>query len=103
TPEEQAQGLMFRETLAPDAGMLFVHDRERRLAMWMKNTVLPLDMLFLGYDGTILSIVENTVPFSETVIAPSHPSKAVLELNAGTAARLALAPGDKVLHPLLTP
>ncbi len=103
TPEEQAQGLMFRETMAPDAGMLFYHQVERRLGMWMKNTVLPLDMLFIGYDGTILTIVENTVPFSETVIAPQHPSKAVLELNAGTAARLSLAPGDKVMHPLLVP
>jgi uncharacterized membrane protein (UPF0127 family) len=103
TPEERAQGLMFRESLAEDAGMLFVYESERQVTMWMKNTLIPLDMLFLGRDGTVLSLAERTTPLSEAVIASGVPVKAILELQGGTVARLGLKPGDQVLHPLLVP
>lgn len=103
SPQEQAQGLMFRESLAEDAGMLFVNQQERPMAMWMKNTLVPLDMLFFAADGRIVAIAEETVPLSETVISPGQPVKGVLEVPAGTSARLGIAPGDRVLHPLLVP
>jgi len=103
TPLERSQGLMFRESLEADAGMLFVYEAERPITMWMKNTLIPLDMLFLGRDGTVLSLAEQAVPLSEAVIASGLPAKAVLELPGGTVARLGLAPGDQVLHPLLVP
>ena len=103
TPLERSQGLMFRETLEADAGMLFVYEAERPVTMWMKNTLIPLDMLFLARDGTVLSLAENAVPLSEAVISSGLPAKAVLELPGGTVARLGLAPGDQVLHPLLVP
>jgi len=103
TPEERAQGLMFRESLAEDAGMLFVYESERLITMWMKNTLIPLDMLFLARDGTVLSLAERATPLSEAVIASGVPAKATLELAGGTVARLGLKPGDQVLHPLLVP
>ena len=67
--------------------------------MWMKNTLIPLDMLFIESDGRIAKIVERTVPLSLASIASERPVRAVLELNAGTAARLGIQPGDRVLHP----
>jgi uncharacterized membrane protein (UPF0127 family) len=103
TPEQRAQGLMYRESLDQDAGMLFIYDLERPVTMWMKNTLVPLDMLFLARDGEVLGLAEDTVPQSETMIPSGEPVKAVLELQAGTVARLALKPGDRVLHPLLVP
>src|SRR4051794_18854852 len=69
TPEQMAVGLMYRRSLAPDAGMLFVYPSARQVAFWMKNTLIPLDMLFIGDDGRIRRIVERTVPLSETPIA----------------------------------
>ncbi len=103
TTEQRAQGLMFRETLDDDAGMLFIYDREQPVTMWMKNTLVALDMLFIARDGTVVATARNAVPLSETVIPSGEPVKAVLELKAGTVARLGLAPGDQVLHPLLLP
>ena len=101
TPAQQAQGLMFRREMAPDAGMLFVFPDSREQTFWMKNTFLPLDMIFIKPDGTILSIAERAVPLTETPV-PSHGSaKAVLEVNGGTAARLGIKPGDKVSAPAL--
>ena len=94
---QQLQGLMLRRQMAPDAGMLFVYRREEPNAMWMKNTFLPLDMLFIGRDGVVKKIVERTVPLSEETITSGGPVVAVLELNAGTASRLGLKPGDKVI------
>lgn len=94
---QHAQGLMFRRRMAADAGMLFVYRREEPTAMWMKNTFIPLDMLFIARDGTVRRIAERTVPMSETVIPSGGPVVAVLELNAGTASRLGLKPGDKVI------
>ena len=94
---QHAQGLMFRRRMAPDAGMLFVYSREEPTAMWMKNTFIPLDMLFITRDGTVRRIEERTVPMSEAVISSGGPVVAVLELNAGTASRLGLRPGGKVV------
>lgn len=98
---QQMQGLMFRRRMAADAGMLFVYRREEPTAMWMKNTYIPLDMLFIARDGTIKRIAERTVPMSEAVISSGGPVVAVLELNAGTASRLGLKPGDRVVSTAL--
>ena len=100
-PAQRAQGLMFRTRMAADAGMLFVYPTEEPVAMWMKNTHLPLDMLFIRGDGRIVNIVEGTVPFSLETIPSGQAVKAVLELNAGTVARLDIKPGDLVVHPTL--
>ena len=99
TPAQQMQGLMFRQTMEGDAGMLFVHERVRYASMWMRNTILPLDMLFIEDTGRISHIVERTVPQSLETISSRAPVLAVLELNAGTVARLGLSIGDRVLHP----
>ena len=98
---EQAKGLMFRRNMADDHGMLFVYDMERVIGMWMKNTFLPLDMLFLESDGRIVKIARHTEPHSTDVISSQKPVLAVLELNAGTSDHLAISVGDRVLHPLL--
>jgi uncharacterized membrane protein (UPF0127 family) len=95
---QQAQGLMFRRDLAPDAGMLFLYGRPREVSMWMKNTLIPLDMLFIADDGRIVEIAERTVPGSLQTIPSGRPVAAVLELNGGTAARLGITPGDRVRH-----
>lgn len=93
---QQAQGLMYRRRLAPDAGMLFVYRRPQPVAMWMKNTLIPLDMVFIAADGRIVRIAQRTVPLSLETISSGAPVRAVLELNAGTAARLGIKPGDRV-------
>lgn len=96
--EQRARGLMFRNEMAPDAGMLFVYRRDRVLTMWMANTYLPLDMLFIGSDGRIVRIAENTIPLSRTTISSRNRARAVLELNAGTARRLGIDAGDRVVY-----
>jgi uncharacterized protein len=98
----QQRGLMHVRSLAPDAGMLFIYARPQTLSMWMKNTYVPLDMLFVRADGRVDSIVENTKPESLAVIASERPVVAVIELNAGTAARLKIRPGAQVIHPAFT-
>ena len=100
TQAEQMQGLMFRRRLAADAGMLFYHQRDLEARMWMRNTFLPLDMLFVAADGRIVHIAERTVPKSLTPISAGQPVRAVLEVNAGTVRRLAIKPGDRLIHPL---
>jgi uncharacterized membrane protein (UPF0127 family) len=100
TPEQLAQGLMFRKALAPDAGMLFNFGRPQAVAMWMKNTLLPLDMLFINGGGQVVAIVQYTVPGSLEPLGPGQDVLAVLEVNAGTAKRLGLHAGDRVEHPL---
>lgn len=100
TDERRALGLMYRTTLAADAGMLFDFKVDQPVAMWMRNTRLPLDMLFIRRDGRIANIAQRTVPFSETSIYSSGPVRGVLELNGGTAERLGLKPGDRVMHPM---
>ncbi len=98
----QARGLMFRREMPADHGMLFIYEGEKEIAMWMKNTVLSLDMLFVRADGTIVKIARNTEPFSEQIIGSGEPVAGVLELNAGTSERLSIRKGDRVLHPLLS-
>ena len=98
TSEQRAQGLMYRQQLAADAGMLFLYPAARPVSMWMKNTVIPLDMLFIGDDGRILHIAERAIPGSTATISSMQPARAVLELNGGTAARLKIQVGDRVLY-----
>ncbi len=98
TPEEQAQGLMFRQSMPDDQGMLFDLGVERPISMWMKNTYLALDMVFLTNDGKIHRIEENTEPLSERMIHGGIPVRAVLELKAGTVRRLGIKPGDRLIH-----
>lgn len=99
TPESQALGLMYRTELALDRGMLFVHDKPREVAMWMKNTYIPLDMVFLNKDGTVHRIEHKTEPHSLATISSGGPVSAVLEIAGGAATRYGLKPGDKVRHP----
>ncbi len=96
TPEQRQRGLMFRTEIARDGGMLFVFEQPGEVGMWMKNTLIPLDMLFIGPDGKIRRIARRTTPLSEKTIASGGPVSAVLELAAGAAERLGIAPGDRV-------
>lgn len=98
TPEQRSQGLMFRESMPADHGMLFDFEPPRVAKMWMRDTYLPLDMLFVRPDGTISSIAQSTEPQSDTVISSEEPVAGVLELNAGTTRLLGIEPGDRVLH-----
>lgn len=100
TDEERARGLMNRPYLPADRGMLFDFKQPQIASMWMKNTLIPLDMLFIRKDGTISNIAENTEPHSLRSISSTEPVTGVLELNGGTASRLGIAPGDKVRHPM---
>lgn len=100
TPDQRARGLMHRNYLPPDRGMLFDFGRSEPVAMWMQNTYIPLDMLFIRADGTVARIAENTEPLSTRTIPSGEPVLSVLEVNGGTAARLGIKPGDKVEHPL---
>lgn len=100
---ERALGLMFRRSLDADAGMLFVFGRDQPVSMWMKNTYIPLDMLFLAGDGVVVAVAERTIPHSLEVISSPRPVRAVLEVNGGTVARFGIKPGDRVLHAALPP
>lgn len=93
---EQARGLMQRTVLGPDEGMLFPFDPPREASFWMRNTLIPLDLVFIGPDGRILNIAANAVPYDETPLMSEGTAKAVLELNGGRAAQLGIVPGDKV-------
>ena len=100
TTEEQAQGLMFREKMAKNAGMLFYFEGEpQEIRFWMKNTLIPLDMIFIKGDGTIHHIHENAVPHDLTPVGSFGNVKAVLEINGGVSAEFGLFPGDQVKHP----
>ncbi|MBS0471590.1 MAG: DUF192 domain-containing protein [Proteobacteria bacterium] len=92
----QQRGLMYRQQLAADAGMLFDFHRDGRVAFWMKNTPLPLDMLFIRGDGTVASVQPNTKPYSVDTIPSREPVRAVLEINGGQALALGIRPGDRV-------
>jgi uncharacterized membrane protein (UPF0127 family) len=96
TPEEQERGLMFRETLAPDRGMIFPYDPPQPASFWMKNTLIPLDMIFIRPDHTIGRIAANTVPLSEEPVSYAEPVSAVLEIAGGRSAELGIKTGDKV-------
>ena len=97
---DRAQGLMYRRTMPPDRGMLFDFARVEPVSMWMQNTYLSLDMLFIRPDGTIARVAENAEPLSTRTISSGEPVLAVLELLGGTARRLGIRPGDRVEHPL---
>ena len=94
--EEQARGLMYRNALAPDRGMVFPFDPPRPASFWMRNTLIPLDMIFVRADGSIANIGANTVPLSEEPVSSDGPVAAVLEIAGGRAAELGIKPGDKV-------
>jgi uncharacterized membrane protein (UPF0127 family) len=95
---ERARGLMFRKQLGPYEGMLFDFHKEAPVAFWMKNTLIPLDMVFIAADGTIRHIHANAVPLSTDAIPSQFPVRAVLEINGGSARLLGIKPGDKVRH-----
>ncbi len=98
--DERAKGLMYRKELPEGRGMLFDFQREQDISMWMQNTYISLDMLFIRGDGRILRIAENTQPLSERIISSGGPVRGVLEVIAGTARKLGIAPGDRVAHPI---
>src|SRR5262249_53356400 len=100
TDQERQQGLMFRRELPEGRGMLFDFKQDQNVTMWMKNTFIPLDMIFIRADGRIQRIAENTEPESTRIIAAGAPVRAVLEVIAGTAKKLGIRAGDRVAHPL---
>ena len=99
TDEERARGLMFRRELPDGKGMLFDFGRDQEVAMWMQNTLIPLDMLFITAGGRIVRIAENTEPMSTRIIPSGGPVRAVLEVIGGTAKKYGIAAGDRVAHP----
>ena len=101
-PAERERGLMYRQSLAADTGMLFDFGEDRLVSMWMKNTFIPLDMLFITRDGTVVTIAANTVPQSLDTISSGRPVRAVLEIKGGEAARQGIASGARVMHPLFS-
>lgn len=103
TQEGFRRGLMFRKSLAADAGMLFLWRKDLVASMWMKNTYVPLDMLFIDSHGVVVMVEENTVPESLRSIVATQPVRAVLELNAGTARRFGIKPGSKIHYPASAP
>jgi uncharacterized membrane protein (UPF0127 family) len=102
TPSERARGLMFRDRLSERHGMLFDFGRDQEVRMWMKDTLIPLDMIFIASDGLIHRIERNAEPGSLSLISSNGPVRAVLEMPAGTAAKYGIAPGDRVVHPLFS-
>ena len=103
TPAEMERGLMYRERLDADRGMLFLYEQDRQVAFWMKNTFIPLDLIFADATGRIVGIVERAAPLSTQLIPSPEPVRAVLEVNGGTAERLHIKIGDRLLHPALSP
>ncbi len=99
TPGEQAKGLMFRRSLPPSHGMIFLYDPPRKIGMWMRNTYIPLDMVFIDADNRVHRIAAHTEPFSTDIIPSGGAVAAVLELNAGQADQIGLKPGDEVVYP----
>lgn len=98
TPEIQQRGLMFRQRLPEDRGMLFDFGEPRRVAMWMKNTLISLDMIFIRADGTVAGIAKRTTPQSLDTLGVAEPIKAVLEVAGGVSDKIGLKPGDTVYH-----
>jgi len=99
TPAQMMRGLMFRDNMPEDQGMLFNYSPERPATMWMKNTIIPLDMLFIDGNGTVVNIAKNTVPFSLDRISSGQAVMGVLELNAGQVDKHGISVGDTVNHP----
>ena len=102
TEEEKTTGLMYRKELADGKGMLFDFSPEQQVSMWMKNTYISLDMIFIRADGRILRIAQNTEPMSTKIIPSGGLAKGVLEVIAGTAKKLGIAPGDRVTHAIFS-
>jgi uncharacterized membrane protein (UPF0127 family) len=100
TDDERTKGLMFRKDIPEGYGMLFDFKQDQMVTMWMKNTFVSLDMIFIKHDGRIARIAENTTVQSEDIITSGQPVRAVLEVAAGTAKKYGIAPGDKVGYPL---
>lgn len=96
TPEAQRKGLMYRESLAPDRGMVFLYDTPANQSFWMKNTYIPLDIIYVREDGTIARIYENTLPLSETPLGSLEPVTMVFEIAGGRSAELGIEEGDVV-------
>jgi len=103
TQPELEKGLMFRKSMPEDHGMLFDFQHEQSVIMWMKNTYIPLDMIFMAKTGRVVGIVANAKPMSEQILTVLTPTDAVLELNGGTAAKIGLKVGDLVRHPIFSP
>ena len=103
TPATRERGLMDRRFMPMDRGMLFEFDRDGPVAFWMKNTYIPLDMVFIARNGQVTRIVDRAEPLSETPIPSGGPCAAVLELNGGVAAEIGLRTGDMVRHPFFKP
>jgi uncharacterized protein len=95
---ERARGLMFRRTMPDYRGMLFIFEQTQRVSFWMKNTPMPLDLLFIGEDGVVKAILQG-IPYSEAPIGPATPVRFDLELTAGTAQKAGIAEGDRMRHP----
>ena len=98
TPAQQAKGLMFRSEMPEDEGMLFVFDGESERSFWMKNTLIPLDMIFVKRNGVIHHIHSDAIPHDLTSVRSNGPVYAVLEINGGLSEKLGLKPGDKINH-----
>ena len=103
TDASREKGLMFRKSLPEGQGMLFDFHEEQPVGFWMQNTYIPLDMIFIRGDGSILRIAENTEPLSTRIIPSGGPVRAVLELIGGSARKFGIAPGDKVAFPIFKP
>lgn len=101
TPEERSTGLMYRRSLEPDHGMLFDFGGDRPISMWMKNTYIPLDMIFIGGDRRVKHIARQATPLSERTIQSPVPARYVLEVKGGRSAELGIAPGDVVSGPAI--
>ncbi|WP_022710914.1 DUF192 domain-containing protein [Pseudochrobactrum sp. AO18b] len=101
TDQKRSAGLMYRKDFPADRAMIFVFSEERPVMMWMANTPLPLDMLFVRNDGSIARLAENTVPFSKDIVASGEPVAFVIEVNAGIAAKLGIKAGDTVKHRII--
>lgn len=101
TPRRMSQGLMFVRSLPDMRGMLFVHESPKPISMWMKNTYIPLDMVFIDAQSRIQQIIEQATPHSLAIIRSNDPAMAVLEIAGGEAKRLGLHPGQRVVHPAL--
>jgi uncharacterized membrane protein (UPF0127 family) len=100
TDEERSKGLMYRRELPEGRGMLFDFGRDQEVSMWMQNTYIPLDMIFITSNGRVHRIAENTEPLSTRLIPSGGPVRGVLEVIGGTARKLGIAPGDRVAHPM---
>ncbi|MEM7720561.1 MAG: DUF192 domain-containing protein [Pseudomonadota bacterium] len=99
TPSERSLGLMHRETMPRSAGMLFVYDRPQFVSFWMRNTLIPLDMIFMDETGTVQHVHENAIPLDETAIPGGQNIQYVLEINGGLSGRLGITVGSELRHP----